>query len=389
MTLQFFIATGIFSILNILVATRLASHVPMIPQQSTVFYFVFLLFFLVQIWGPFGGHLMADIGQKPGWISYLLRVTVWISYAALGTFTCLMMFTFLVDLGGLVWQWVRPPVDVASFHLNELRLIALLTVIALVGGLIQASLGPKVVYVDVPLKNLPESFHGFRIAQISDLHISHTIGKSYAQEVVDKTNAIGADVVALTGDFIDGTVTHLKDDIAPLGDLVAPQGVYFITGNHEYYWGADEWIAHFKSMGITVLMNDSVRLYKGGHEIALAGVTDYSTLKMKRGNVERMDPAKAAQGISEGMIKILLAHQPITYKWSQPAGYDLQLSGHTHGGQYFPFNLFIGLFQKFYKGLNQYQDMWIYVNTGTGYWGPPLRLGVPAEITVVTLVSAH
>jgi predicted MPP superfamily phosphohydrolase len=387
MMLRFGVAVGFYALLNFLVATRLASHLVMEPHQTVLFYSGSFLFFLIQLWGPFGGHLIADFRKNHAKFLKTISVSIWVSYAAIGMFSCLMMFTFLVDVGGVIWQLLSAPDNMAAFHTNQIYIISALTALSLVGGFIQAAMGPRVIEVDIPLKNLPDSFDGLRIVQVSDLHISHTIGKSYAQDVVRVVNQLAPDVIVLTGDFIDGTVHHLRDDISPIASLSAPHGVYFITGNHEYYWGAKEWIAHFQSMGIRVLMNEHVRLSRAGDEIVLAGVTDYSTLKMK--GVDATNPMKAIQNVPEDMVKILLAHQPVTYKLAYDAGYDLQLSGHTHGGQYFPFNVFIGLFQKYYKGLNLHKDMWIYVNRGTGYWGPPLRLGVPAEITLIKLRSMH
>ena len=175
-------------------------------------------------------------------------------------------------------------------------------------------------------------------------------------------------------------MTH---EIAPLGDLRARDGVFFVTGNHEYFWDAAAWTAKFRALGAQVLNNEHALIRRGGAAIVVAGVTDYSTRHM--GAPHGSDPAAALAGAPQDTAKILLAHQPASYAAASAAGFDLQLSGHTHSGQYFPFNLMIGYFQRYYRGLNRHSDMWIYVNRGTGYWGPPLRAGVPSEITLLVL----
>jgi predicted MPP superfamily phosphohydrolase len=204
-----------------------------------------------------------------------------------------------------------------------------------------------------------------------------------AQNVVNIANGLKPDLIALTGDFVDGTIVELAEDIAPISQFQSPQGSFYITGNHEYYWGAEAWIEHFKILGLNVLANEHRLIKKDGAAIVLAGVNDYSTLRM--GTDEACNPQKSIDGAPSGLVKILLAHQPVTYDMAEKAGFDLQLSGHTHAGQYFPFSLLIRFFQKYYKGLNRYKNMQIYVNIATGYWGPPLRTGVPTEITLITL----
>jgi predicted MPP superfamily phosphohydrolase len=199
-------------------------------------------------------------------------------------------------------------------------------------------------------------------------------------------NELQPDLIALTGDFIDGTVEELRDDAAPLAQLSAPQGVWFVTGNHEYYWDAAAWVQEFRRLGIRVLVNQHEVIRKGSDAVILAGITDYSTRHSNR--TDASDAKKALEGAPKGLVKILLAHQSASYAAAHAAGFDLQLSGHTHAGQYFPYTLLIGFFQKYYKGLNRHDNMWVYVNTGTGYWGPPLRAGVPAEISLIRLIAA-
>jgi len=188
-------------------------------------------------------------------------------------------------------------------------------------------------------------------------------------------------MIALTGDFVDGGVETLADGVAPLAQLKAPDGVFFVTGNHEFYWDAGAWAEKFKQLGARVLLNEHEVIKRGAQSIVIAGILDLSA-------GHRSDPEAALQGTKPEDIIILLAHQPGSYAAAHKAGVDVQLSGHAHGGQYFPFSLVIGFFQRYHNGLNQHDGMQIYVSKGTGYWGPPLRTFVPAEITLHTLKKA-
>jgi predicted MPP superfamily phosphohydrolase len=243
---------------------------------------------------------------------------------------------------------------------------------------------PRVREIQVPLRNLHADLEGFRIAQISDLHVGPTIRGGYVAAVVRATNALGADMIAVTGDLVDGQVAEFRDDVAPLRDLAAPRGVFFITGNHEYYWDPHGWLAQVKSFGWNVLLNEHRVLERGSGRILLAGVTDYRSSRYVPGHVS--DPAAAREGAPPTDVSILLAHQPRSIFAAAAARYDLQVSGHTHGGQYFPVSLLVHLFEPYVAGLHRHEGTWIYVNSGTGYWGPPNRLGIPKEITVLTLV---
>ena len=193
------------------------------------------------------------------------------------------------------------------------------------------------------------------------------------------------DMIALTGDFADSNPDDVEQAITPLADLTAAHGVYFVTGNHEYFWDAAAWMAAFRRLGAKVLTNEHTVIGRGTDAVVVAGVTDISTRRM--GPPHGSNPAAALAG-APPTTKILLAHQPASCVDAEKAGADLQLSGHTHSGQYFPFNLMIGWFQRYYKGLNRHGALWVYVNQGTGYWGPPLRAGVPAEVTLLILRRA-
>jgi uncharacterized protein len=281
---------------------------------------------------------------------------------------------------------IAGPVQGAAFDRDLVPALAVVTAATAAAGIAQVLAGPRVKDVDVPLAGLPAGFDGFRIAQVSDLHVGPTIGRRYAEKVVRMVNALQPDLIALTGDLIDGPVERERDRVAPIAGLEARHGAFYITGNHEYHWGAPRWLEEFRRFGLRVLANEHAVISQGNEAIVVAGVTDHSTRHFD--DARKSDPGRAFHGAPSGTTKILLAHQPISYQRAEAEGVDLQLSGHTHGGQYFPFSLLIRFFQKYYKGLNRHGQMWIYVNRGTGYWGPPLRALVPAEITLITLRAA-
>jgi predicted MPP superfamily phosphohydrolase len=234
---------------------------------------------------------------------------------------------------------------------------------------------------------LPAPLQGYSIAQISDIHVGPTIKRAYLNAIVNRVNALKADAIAITGDLVDGSVRRLATHTEPLRRLSARDGTFFVTGNHEYYSGAEEWIAEMRRLGLTVLLNQHVVRERDGAGVMIAGVADYTAHHFNPAH--RSDPQAAAAGAPDHVqVKILLAHQPRTAEAASQAGYDLQLSGHTHGGQFFPWNLFVPLQQPFVAGLNRVRDMWVYTSRGTGYWGPPKRFGAPSEITLVRLVAA-
>jgi uncharacterized protein len=254
-------------------------------------------------------------------------------------------------------------------------------------GLWNARRSAAVVAVDVPIANLPAGLQGFRIAQISDIHVGPTIKHGYVSAIVRSVNRLQADMVAVTGDLVDGSVADLAAHVAPLADLESTHGTYFVTGNHEYYSGAHAWITELRRLGLTVLMNQHVVLQHGAAELLVAGVADHGAHHFDAQH--RSDPQAALLGApSQATVRVLLAHQPRSADAAEKAGFDLQLSGHTHGGQFWPWNHFVRLQQPFTAGLHKWKQLWVYTSRGTGYWGPPKRLGAPSEITHLRLVRA-
>jgi len=240
--------------------------------------------------------------------------------------------------------------------------------------------------VRVPLRRLPEALSGFRIVQLTDLHIGPTLGGAWLAGVVAGVNAADPDIVVITGDLVDGSVAELRAEVAPLADLRAKHGVFFVTGNHEYYSGADEWLAELRRLGVRPLRNERVSIGEGEHSFDLAGVDDWSAKRFGKGH--GADLARALAGRDDRRELVLLAHQPKQIHEAEQHGVGLQLSGHTHGGQIFPWGLFVRLDQPYVAGLSRHGATHIYVSRGTGFWGPPIRVGAPPEISVVELVTA-
>jgi predicted MPP superfamily phosphohydrolase len=304
----------------------------------------------------------------------------WAGSLTMGWASSLLVFTIIRDFALLVfnlWTW---KMESAVFVLG-------LSVIVTVVGFFNARRLAKVVHVTIPLDNLPAALDGFTIVQISDLHIGSTIRRDFVQAVVDRVNKLNPDVIALTGDIVDGYVDQLAGEVTPLAGLCARHGAYLVTGNHEYYHGADEWIAAFRRLGLLPLMNEHAVLDHNGAALIVAGINDFSANNSTHHHVS--DPRAALSDCPEGAPKILLAHQPRSASAVAAAGADLQLSGHTHGGQFWPWNYFVRLQQPYVAGLHRLGRMWVYTSRGTGYWGPPKRFGAPSEITLITLSRAN
>jgi len=250
-------------------------------------------------------------------------------------------------------------------------------------GFKQAVRGPAIKDVVVPVRGLAPGLRGLKLAQISDLHVGPTIGRRAVERVVARTLALEPDLIAVTGDLADGTPERLAHALEPLARLKAPLGVYYVPGNHEYYWGAREWLAKARELGWTPLVNENRLVSRGGAELLVAGVPDEQGGLFLPGHAQ--DHSRAAKGDAD--FRLLLAHRPDGANKAARAGFDLQLSGHTHGGQFFPASLFIGLFHRYARGLDRAGRMWIHVSPGTGYWGPAHRFAVPAEVTLLTLTE--
>jgi predicted MPP superfamily phosphohydrolase len=253
-------------------------------------------------------------------------------------------------------------------------------------GVREARKLPEVVEVEIPIKDLPRALQGYHIVQLSDMHVGETIDKDFILPIVEAVTSLAPDLVVLTGDLVDGSVDNLRADVSPLAYLRARDGVLCVTGNHEYYSGVEAWCQHYRELGMTVLNNAHTLVQREDARLLIAGVTDAREGRKHSGHLS--DPEQALRGAPKHDVRILLAHQPRSAAAAHKLGYALQLSGHTHGGQFFPWNLLVGLVQPISQGLEKVGNMWVYVNRGTCYWGPPVRSFVPAEITSLKLVRA-
>jgi uncharacterized protein len=254
------------------------------------------------------------------------------------------------------------------------KISAVASIVVVLLGFLNVARGPIVKRVRVPVPRLP--VESYTIAHLTDVHIGSTIGREFAEQLVERVNALRPDLVVITGDLVDGRLSELRPHIEPLRDLRGRDGVYAVTGNHEYYWQPEPWLQHLRSLGIRILRNEHLVV---GNAIELAG-TDDSTANE--------DVPGAVAGRNPDLPLVLLAHHPRTVKLAMEAGVDLQLSGHTHGGQLLPWGWLARLWDPKVSGLARFGATWLYVSQGTGYWGPPLRVGTRCEIAAITLVAS-
>lgn len=262
--------------------------------------------------------------------------------------------------------------------------------VAIVAGLAAAgvtsagmatALGPPTTRrVRIPLAKLPRAMDGTRIALVSDVHLGALLGRAHTERVVAAVNALDADIVAMVGDLVDGTVEDLGPAAEPLRGLRSRRGAYFVTGNHEYFSGHEDWIGHIGTLGLRVLRNARVEL----DGLDLAGVNDATG-----GSVgDPPDYDLALGGRDPARPVVLLAHQPVQAREAARRGVDLQLSGHTHGGQLWPFHYVTRMSQPVITGLGEVDGMPVYVTNGAGFWGPPVRVGAAPDVTLVQLHTA-
>ncbi len=338
--------------------------------------------------------LMARRVAKPP----LSDLLTWLGLLCMGLFSSLFVLTLLREIVlavayGVDWFWSATGA-LAAVRVPSALALPLLGLLVTAWGFWNARRTAAVVRVDVPIANLPVALHGFTVAQISDIHVGPTIKSRYLARIVARVNGLDADMVAITGDLVDGTVHELREHVAPLKALTSTHGTFFVTGNHEYYSGAHAWIDMLRGLGVQVLMNEHVVIHHNTDTqdpeqamMVVAGVTDFGAHHFDESH--RSDPHGALlDAPPQALFKLLLAHQPRSAVAAAQAGFDLQLSGHTHGGQFWPWNHFVKLQQPFTAGLHKLQSLWVYTSRGTGYWGPPKRFGAPSEITHLRLVRA-
>ncbi len=374
--------TFVAVVLHAYVGLRLLPALADLASAQTLLAVTLALSALLTPWGLLAGRVKSR---------RLSEALSWSGLWCMGLCSSLFVLTVARDAGLLLARLVLATAP-AAFDLDAVAMasaafVAAAALIVTLIGLWNARRTAAVVVVDVPIHDLPAALHGFSIAQISDIHIGPTIRRGYLQSIVQAVNRLDADMVAVTGDLVDGSVAELGDHVAPLADLVSRHGTYFVTGNHEYYSGAHAWIVELRRLGVQVLMNEHVVLAHGEASLLVAGVTDYGAHHFDP--THRSDPHAALLAApAHARIRVLLAHQPRSAAAAASAGFHLQLSGHTHGGQFLPWNFLVRLQQPFTAGLHRLKDLWVYTSRGTGYWGPPKRFGAASEITHLRFVSA-
>ncbi len=324
-------------------------------------------------------QLAVERALRPPW----LRIVSWPFALWMGVFWLGFVALLLAD-GALALMGAAstaPPLELARGRALAGGALTLLTAgLALRSGLRV----PRVKRVEVALANWPRALDGFRIAQISDIHIGPILGRRFAAALVARVNGLAPQLIAVTGDLVDGGVDKIADDVAPFADLRAEHGVFFVTGNHDFYSGVDGWLARLRALGFRALRNERVAI--GGDEgFDLAGVDDHRG-DWSKGPTEDVDGAVAGRDPQRALI--LLAHDPTTFVKAAVAGVDLQLSGHTHGGQIWPFGLLVRALVPFVAGIYRRGASTLYVSRGCGFWGPPMRLLAPSEITEIVIRRA-
>lgn len=375
---SFLVAVALLALLHVYIGSRLLPDLQIAVAGRALGVFV-LAFSCVLM--PLG--MMTRGMRDSPWADRI----AWASLTTMGLFSSLLVFTMLRDVALLVATVAAPSHTLAAIERLSAIAVVALAFLATCVGLINARRRARVVEVEIPVADLPADLQGFSIAQISDVHVGPTIKRNYVNAIVEAVNRLDADVIAVTGDMVDGSVRQLAAHVEPLGRLRARHGTYFVTGNHEYYSGEPAWRIEFRRLGMHVLMNEHVVLTHRQAQVVVAGVTDFSAHHFDPR--QRSDPSAALQGApANAAVRILLAHQPRSAIAAAAAGFDLQLSGHTHGGQFWPWNHFVRLQQPFTAGLHRLQNLWVYTSRGTGYWGPPKRFGAPSEITRIRLVAA-
>ena len=255
--------------------------------------------------------------------------------------------------------------------------------VGLVGVGAATALGPPdLLYVPVRLRRLDPSFDGFRIAVVSDIHLGPLAGRAHTERIVRMINETEPDLVAIVGDLVDGTVAELGSAAEPLRDLASREGSFFVTGNHEYFIEHPaSWLRELERLGVQPLANENTLIRRGTAALNLAGVNDIAGAS--EGDPPDFDRALA--GLDASRPTVLLAHQPVQVTEAAARGVALQLSGHTHGGQMWPFHYVVGAVQPALAGLSTMADTQLYVTRGAGYWGPPVRIGAPPDISVISL----
>ncbi|MEK7474862.1 MAG: metallophosphoesterase [Candidatus Coatesbacteria bacterium] len=329
---------------------------------------------------------MAAGALRPAWTAWTWAA-VWSGYALMGVIAIVFPYTLARDLlWGLAWALRLVPAPgprrTAWFNATSAAVVVL-TLASAAAGLVGGALPPRVVTVALPVRDLPAPFEGFTIAFFSDLHLGAVTSRRLVRQIVDRVNAAHPDVAVLGGDIADGTAAALGAEAAGLAEIRAPSGRFFVTGNHDYFRDPVGWLAEVRRLGYTTLTNGHVVVRRGAAGVVIAGIPDY-LVSVAFGTPS--DPAAALRGAPPAAVRILLSHNPVAAPEAAAAGFDYQLSGHAHGGQFFPWTLVFGNLPWYHTGFHDAGRMRLYVSAGAGSWGPPMRLGSRKDVTIFRLV---
>jgi predicted MPP superfamily phosphohydrolase len=363
------IAIGLLAAAHVYVATRLVLDPGLGGSARGV---------LLWVIGMLGiGMVLQPVAER----FYRPPALRWLSWIPLLWMGCLWLTVVMLGItDGLLWLLGAGPAEGAA-RIRAIGVVGVVAVATAVG--LRAALAiPSVRRVEVKIERWPESLDGFRIVQLSDIHVGPILQREFVESLVAKVNDLDPHLVALTGDLVDGSVRQLRAEVEPLGDLSAPHGVYFVTGNHDYYSGAEAWLARIRELGIRPLRNQRVQIGDGDGAFDLAGVDDHRG-DWVRGSSE--DLTQALRDRDPDRPVVLLAHDPTSFERARAMQVDLQLSGHTHGGQIWPFLYLVRLAVPHVAGLLQRGRSQLYVSRGSGFWGPPIRLFAPSEITEIVI----
>lgn len=380
---QFIVFSVVLGLLTWWMQRRLVRATEMPRPWSTVVTAALATLWVLAVVGVGSGNVF-----DPRWS----RFPAFVGWAWLGIAFYIALGLLVILLALLAARLVRllqaaggrgaPPYSLLRPIRAATGLVVLVAVVVGGYGLVSAA-RPSVVRVDVPMATLPAEFDGVRVALVSDLHVGPSRGRAFTQRVVDAVNAEQPDLILIAGDLVDGTVAKVGPDLAPLAQLTAPLGVFGVSGNHEFY--ADDggrWLDLWEELGIRTLRNDRVEIVRGDGRIELAGIHDYSSPAPYE-----PDLAAALAGSDPQAFTLLLAHEPRQAEEASDLGVDLQVSGHTHGGQMWPIKYLVPLQQPILEGLGTVGDTVVYTTRGAGAWGPPMRIGASPEVTILELSS--
>ncbi len=306
-----------------------------------------------------------------------------LAFLSMGVLSFLVVLSLIRDLIALVtlplhFNLYSPQISFAIF---------LLTALSVCIGAWIARYRIASPRIEIPIAGLPKGLNGLKIAQLSDMHLGTGPKTAQIGKMIDRALSFSPDLIVLTGDIIDGNIRELTPELEQLGRLKAPHGVYYVLGNHECYWNHLDAISRMKELGFKTLLNEGTSFNFHGESVFVAGMTDPAIL---HGTIPSPEMApKVPTPPEHSHFNLALVHQPhFAKKIAEFPAYHLQLSGHTHGGQFFPWNFAVRRVHQFHSGLNRLKNLFIYVNAGSGYWGPPLRLGTECEVTLLVITSA-